>query len=111
MSGFFHRKSKKPPFQAPLFFTKNNKTSTSFSLQEVKRALLFFLTIIDASRVKVAWTAAADVDRLCRFHMGTSPPIEVKLSSLGVGVGGVDVGVGYGGGGWGRWWYLCCRWR
>lgn len=27
--------------------------------------------------LQVAWRAAADVDRLCRFHMGTAPAIEV----------------------------------
>lgn len=29
---------------------------------------------------QVAWRAAADVDRLCRFHMGTAPAVEVSIT-------------------------------
>lgn len=32
--------------------------------------------------MKVAWRAAADVDRLCRVHMGTAPAIEVGSRAL-----------------------------
>ncbi|CAN0444606.1 unnamed protein product, partial [Laminaria digitata] len=45
--------------------SKNNKPGFSGVIQS------------KCSPVLVAWTAAADVDRLCRFHMGTAPPIEV----------------------------------
>ncbi|CAN0330076.1 unnamed protein product, partial [Hapterophycus canaliculatus] len=36
----------------------------------------------ECSPVLVAWRAAADVDRLCRFHMGTAPAIEVIFAFL-----------------------------